>query len=503
MTDEKRVPLVTGDIVASEETYSTLPSSASILRSFLTMSVCFSLNHACVTTVLALSSAELGDELGGDSSGVLFICYTLIALCGATLIVDHLGHKAALVAGCAMYCFYVAIFLVAAALSTTEEEVTYTNTTIVNATDLPSYKSSKTVNIPSQWDWPVALVGSAVGGIAAGFLWTAQGGYFATACQLMVEAEEVESGRGDLSADERSKLKEEATSRLSSWFAAIYLSGELGLKLLVSVIMSQVSQTISFVVFTVIAVVSVFGMISIADLAKALPPSPRKGMPWHHKAKAVFALLRKPKLLLLIPQNAAFGFASGFCAYYVNGKIVKPYLGTSNIGYLTSISAGCAALGSLVFGWCATRMGSKTPVMYLGTVCYVGFAALFAFLEPSALGKWPILIVLYVLFGLGRATFESTNKAIFADFFPDDKDAAFAAVIVFSGGASAIAFFVFPLLKNFNTVNLPFINQQIMAVIVIAFSAATAFSYAMASRMHARELKARAEGEMFEEPAPV
>ncbi len=45
---------------------------------------------------------------------------------------------------------------------------------------------------------------------------------------------------------------------------------------------------------------------------------------------------------------------------------------------------------------------------------------------------------------MGRAVFESTNKAILADVFPDRKDAAFASATAFSGGSAALAFFLFP-----------------------------------------------------------
>jgi hypothetical protein len=46
--------------------------------------------------------------------------------------------------------------------------------------------------------------------------------------------------------------------------------------------------------------------------------------------------------------------------------------------------------------------------------------------------------------GIGRAVFESTNKAILADVFPLHKDAAFAAATAASGGSAAVAFFLFP-----------------------------------------------------------
>jgi len=51
------------------------------------------------------------------------------------------------------------------------------------------------------------------------------------------------------------------------------------------------------------------------------------------------------------------------------------------------------------------------------------------------------MVVFYVLQGLGRGVYESTNKAIFADFFPGDKSVgAFANCILQNTGSSTIGF---------------------------------------------------------------
>lgn len=50
-------------------------------------------------------------------------------------------------------------------------------------------------------------------------------------------------------------------------------------------------------------------------------------------------------------------------------------------------------------------------------------------------------MVFYAIMGIGRAVYESTNKAIFADFFPGEKSAgAFANVFVFGTGASTATY---------------------------------------------------------------
>lgn len=49
-----------------------LTKHASIYRNFVLMCLAFSFNHGCVVSCLAYSTTELGTELGGYGSGVLY-----------------------------------------------------------------------------------------------------------------------------------------------------------------------------------------------------------------------------------------------------------------------------------------------------------------------------------------------------------------------------------------------------------------------------------------------
>jgi hypothetical protein len=93
---------------------------------------------------------------GGDSSGVLYVLYTMSALTVAAGLVQRTGAKMALAIGLALYCFYTGSFLV--------------------ASEAPSA------------EWYAAITGSTVGGFAAGWLWTAQGAFFARTAQLYAQA---------------------------------------------------------------------------------------------------------------------------------------------------------------------------------------------------------------------------------------------------------------------------------------------------------------------------
>ena len=53
---------------------------------------------------------------------------------------------------------------------------------------------------------------------------------------------------------------------------------------------------------------------------------------------------------------------------------------------------------------------------------------------------WSSLAMIYTLHGTGRATFEGTLKATFADYFAYEKEGAFANIILQNGLSGAIGY---------------------------------------------------------------
>ena len=51
-----------------------------------------------------------------------------------------------------------------------------------------------------------------------------------------------------------------------------------------------------------------------------------------------------------------------------------------------------------------------------------------------------VSLIVYSLHGVGRATFEGTLKATFADYFPYEKEGAFANIILQNGLSGAIGY---------------------------------------------------------------
>jgi hypothetical protein len=61
-------------------------------------------------------------------------------------------------------------------------------------------------------------------------------------------------------------------------------------------------------------------------------------------------------------------------------------------------------------------------------------------LDLEVISQTPILVSVYMLEGTARCVFEGANRAVFADFFFEHKEAAFANIVWQSGGASTFGF---------------------------------------------------------------
>ena len=163
----------------------------------------------------------------------------------------------------------------------------------------------------------------------------------------------------------------------------------------------------------------------------------------------------------MIGLNAAYGFASAFVNSYVNGEVVPMALDDLEakwLGLLTSWSAGFAAVMSLVFKRWSDCLG-KGNILILGAVSFIGVAISFVWVPRAS--DWTAigLVWVYSLMGFGRATFEGTLKATFADFFSYEKEGGFANIIIQNGLSGALGFvckylFVCVILLQFPTSDL-------------------------------------------------
>ncbi len=127
------------------KTTSYLGTPPQIMCKFVMFALFFSLNHGCVTGVLAYVQVFFG-PVAQVSVATLYGLYTGTALLLATAIIDWATYKYALLMGLILYCMYVACYAVGGGFPDAQ--------------------------------FPVIIAGAAIGGFSAGFLWTAQGPYF-------------------------------------------------------------------------------------------------------------------------------------------------------------------------------------------------------------------------------------------------------------------------------------------------------------------------------------
>jgi MFS family permease len=435
------------------------------LWNFIWMSVFFSANHGCVVACLSLATARLG-SVGAWQSGILYISYTGSSLFGATSIVKRLGPRNALMAGMGLYCIYVGCFLVATLSPVIET--------------------------------PAALLGAAIGGAGAGSLWTAQGSYF-----------------GRASEDHASHLQQpvqESNRRLASLFAFIYFTEEVALRSL-STLLLEVGWAWSevFGSYTAVTLLSAALMVFVYDYPIAAPNTSSEESSqtttttdicsgWYEGTTAWQLLRWDPKMKYMIGLNAVFGLTSAFVNSYVNGEVVRVVTKDDNstsVGLFNAWVSCVAAIMSLLFGRISSHVGNG-PILILGAICFA--AVVFPFLVIPDTKQWSVTLLtfIYTFHGCGRATFEGTLKATFADYFAYEKEGAFANIILQSGLSGAVGYILpFTLLCSeeshycvrYNNGTLH--NVVFFELVITLLAAAAIMGYLVAASLHRAEVSAR------------
>jgi hypothetical protein len=375
--------------------------AARIYSTFIRMAVCFALTMAAVTTVIAFAGADFG-AIGNESTGVLFGAYCISALFFGNIIVGLLGLKMSLICGVMQYVIYLSMYLLAYFL---EDHKSLANSLV--------------------------LMGAGIGGVASGYLWTAQGAYFQQCAKKYAKL--------------TGATAEDVTGEFAAKFATIFLFCEVSFKFIGGAIAGSCPPYAMYLVFTLVGVLSAMGMTTIQSVSaeKTEPLSLESVM--KKSGLALGLIASDPKMLFLLPTEIAFGFASAFLNSYISPKVIKPIVGKATIGYFAGIVAGVACIVSAGGGAVVKKTGLKWPNMLVGGFCFVCMSGIFLVTKSDEWNKSqvPILALIYALQGVGRGIFESTNKAVVADFFGDRAPAAFANVIWSSGGASAVGYFWF------------------------------------------------------------
>lgn len=409
------------------------PSEPELRRNFWCMGFWFALNHATVTTPLVVATTLLGKEMADIGSGCLYLATVISSLMLASPLCSHFGPRGGLLIAMGLCNAYVGCFAVAALLPAGDAMA-----------------------------WCAFLGGSICGGVAFGVLWTAQGSYFSETATRLAAA--------------TGETREAATGSLAGGFAFVYLFLEVLSKLGFSGLQAiHVEPWAIGLIYLGLGLLSAAMTLSILDLR----PADQPGAATSPLAKALgaFSLWPNPILWLLAPTNFTFGFCAAFMNGHVNANFAAVELGPEAVAFLAAITCLIGAVLARLFAPLSNCVG-KGPVMMLGAACFLGIPlSLFVLRCCHGWGWW--LIVLYALQGSGRAVFESTNRAIFSDFFEGpETENAFANCGLQSSLAFAICFFLQTELSGAAT-----------ACIVATFALLTPVCYVGAKALHARRRK--------------
>lgn len=364
------------------------------LRSeFFRMSVVLAIGHGTATTPLVYASSVLDPKVAYLCNGTLYSFMLLSSLLFAVPTVGRFGHRGSLVISLGLYSVYVGSFSL--------------------ATMLPTPFMQGALFIP----------GSICAGLAAGILWTAQGGYF--------------SHCGATIAREEKQPRELVNSQLATQFAFYYLLFEVLSKVLWSALMiASVSVAGTALLFVAVAMASSFAMTSVADTQHVQAERPAAA-----QVLDAVRLWSDVRIWLLSPMNITFGVSAAYMNGYFNAQVGSKVLGAQSIGYLSALAVLTSCAMTWVYGSCSQRFGNIVAIS-IGAASFAGIPILMLFAGVSQEWGWWICIF-YVFQGSGRSFFENTNKAIFADTFKGaDAEASFANGVMQLAASSALCFFL-------------------------------------------------------------
>lgn len=164
-----------------------------------------------------------------------------------------------------------------------------------------------------------------------------------------------------------------------------------------------------------------------------------------------------------------FGLCTAFVTLVVNGQVIRVALhdySSRYVGMFTALSSSVAAALSWAFGaldWLSHSLvveandssirgnlvrcmkffePDKERILTAGAVAYLLIALLFLIFPSYTSWNFSSLILVYMLLGMGRSTYEGTLRAVFADFFPQEREGAFANIILSTGLASVVGFWL-------------------------------------------------------------
>lgn len=362
-----------------------------IRRNWDVLSFLFAINHACVTTAFIFVTSLLSDMIAYHGLALTYIVACLCALFLSVPAVASLGPRGAMVLGMYLNSAYMGTLVIA-----------------ISVPDLAF----------------VFLFGSCLGGLGTGIMWTAQGVYLSRSSEALASAQGC--------------TLQVASTQHASYFAFIFL--------LLEVLFKAGAATIhnSSLGFSICFLCAFLSAVLVKHMVYSTRSTQEHDRSPAEQLSVAVRLWTEPRLWLLSPTNFAFGFGAAYVNGFVNDQVTNEQLGKAYVGYYSALTPLVAAAASYVAGLLA-RSGDdgKSVALVVGALTLIAVPGLALFGGIDHWGRW--LAALYALLGVGRAMFESTNKAVFVDFFPGlVSEEAFANVTMQMSLAFTACFFLTP-----------------------------------------------------------
>lgn len=104
---------------------------------------------------------------------------------------------------------------------------------------------------------------------------------------------------------------------------------------------------------------------------------------------------------VLFNMKICFGLSAGLVDTYINGVIVKTFIGDGFIGLLSGINTLTAVLSAGPYAWICNRYPrwGKWTVMVGGGVCFLFAAVPLLVMSDESIAQWPFIIFYFIIHG--------------------------------------------------------------------------------------------------------
>ena len=247
---------------------------------------------------------------------------------------------------------------------------------------------------------------------------------------------------------------QDSNAKLSSRFSFIYMSLEITMKISSSLYLfwfaSDKSQVLLFAVLSLFANVASLSMLSLLEIDSDVQEV-NVNIDILNVVMACQLIVQDVWLVLMIPYQFVFGFASSYIPFYVFGTIIKSavYLGGDrSIGLFSALVVTCSFVTATFIDWLRLLENKILSRILLGmSSVLLATAGLLLYIFPEKkLSNLSLLIPYISLYGASRGLWEVANKRVLAEHFeesPERASAGFTLVSFLNSLSGALGYFSF------------------------------------------------------------